>query len=161
MSDEQGLELLSERLGCLILRPDAECYYDLLAGAVVWMDERPSLDDLGRFHIDCLNALRRVWFIRTARILGEDLPQDESYWVKAKRLFPAWPGFAPERCAITLRNDVANLREQSQSQFTSDWEGLLDPCPPLSAAGSADQLIRRTLPAPCPTRSAAQLAAGT
>jgi hypothetical protein len=128
MSDEiASLRRLAARLGELILRPDAECYYDLLAGAVVWVDERPSLANLGQHHIDCVNALRRVWFVRAAKVFGESTPEDDHFWITVKQLFPMWPGFVPERCSITQRDNMASLREQSRKQLDSDFEALLDP----------------------------------
>jgi hypothetical protein len=66
-------------------------------------------------------------WLMSGKLIRQVPPQDESYWVIAKRLFPAWPGFAPERCSITLRDIMTNLRDQSRSQVNFDWEGLLDP----------------------------------
>lgn len=123
----ESLNLLAPRLERLILRPEAECYYDLLAGAVVWMDERPSFDGLGQHHMECVNAMRRVWFFRTAQILGERSPEDERYWLVAKQLFPMWPGFALERCSTSLREAVLKLRDKSRKQLETDWNDLLDP----------------------------------
>jgi hypothetical protein len=121
------LQLLAPQLERLILRPEADHYYDLFAGAIIWMDERPSFDGLGEHHMDCVNAMRRVWFFRTALILGERSPQDEGYWLVVKQLFPSWLGFALERCSVSLRETVLTLRSKAREQFERDFDELQDP----------------------------------
>ena len=122
----ESLKLCAEQLSRLPFRDDAEVVYDLLSGAAIWLDEKPASSD-HLFDSDFWYAMRAVWHFRTASILGEDAKNCELYWTTAKRLFPTWPGFAPQRCSVALRDIIWKLREESRKQLDADLDDLIDP----------------------------------
>ena len=79
--------------GIITPNPDAELSYCLLAAAVHWSDEAPI--ELVGVHV--IHGLRPVFHHRTRMMLGEDSGHRD-IWRFAQTLFPAWIGFAPERC---------------------------------------------------------------
>ncbi len=91
--------------------PFMQPFYDCLADALIWPDEKPF-----RSRSDLPSALRPLYFYRTGMILGEARSRVE-FWDLGKRLFPDWVGFAPERCrpsrrriAIYRAGNIATLR---------------------------------------------------
>ncbi len=84
---------IAARMNALIKSSEAAIHHDLLAGALWWSDERPAFDEPE--HHWCLRPILRY---RTSLILGVPDERYESAWEAAKQLFPAWPGFAEERC---------------------------------------------------------------
>ena len=81
--------------------PRATCNYDVMSGALVWSDEFPAFRDLAR--IKGWSIIRVVLRFRTELILGKPDEQFREFWDTAMRLFPEWPGFAPERQSPELR----------------------------------------------------------
>ena len=85
----------------LVQDPRATCTYEVMSGALVWSDEFPELRALAR--VRGWSIIRVVLRFRTELILGEPNEQYREYWDEALRLFPEWPGFAPERRFPELR----------------------------------------------------------
>jgi len=73
---------------------DAVVHYDMMAGALWWSDERPDC-----FETEDNWCLRPVFRYRTSMILGAPEAPCLPYWEAARKHFPDWPGFAPERCS--------------------------------------------------------------
>jgi len=69
----------------------------MLADAVVWIDESPSLPQ------NLMWCLRQLWRCRTCGIIGIPV-ESEAWWKRAMELFPEWIGFLPERTASSPEN---------------------------------------------------------
>jgi len=67
------LRTLAPKLNQLVLLPDAEYFYEMLSGGLVWEDEIPDLSTLPARSFE---GLRGVIRYRTTLILGEP---DEQY----------------------------------------------------------------------------------
>jgi hypothetical protein len=67
--------------------------YHVLADALFWEDEIPV--GLEVFSGDCLRFVLRY---RTSLMLDAPESKWQEYWSEAKRCFPNWVGFSPERC---------------------------------------------------------------
>lgn len=80
---------------------DAVISYELMSGALLWSDEIPDLAQRGAaIDVTCLRPLLRY---RTTLILGKPEQRHEEFWSEAKRLFPDWPGFDPDRRSPELK----------------------------------------------------------
>src|SRR4051794_32197583 len=65
--------------------------FELLSGSLVWSDEFPKGTKANT------HCLRFVFRHRTSLIVGESDKPYEIFWSEAKRHFPEWIGFAPDR----------------------------------------------------------------
>lgn len=65
-----------------------------MSDALLWSDELPDVPSVGFAKLSILRVLLRY---RTTLLLGEPDDSLREYWELAKRLFPSWSGFAPER----------------------------------------------------------------
>ena len=92
----------------LVRSPRATFSYDMLSDALIWSDEFPKPGVLAQ--VPGWDVIRFVLHFRTTLILGEPYEEYREYWDEALRLFPEWPGFAPERRSSELR---ADFREKS------------------------------------------------
>lgn len=83
----------------LVSRPDPQARprFDMLADAVVWLDEGPALPQ------NLMWCLRQLWRCRTCGIIGIPV-ESEAWWNRALKLFPEWIGFLPERTASSPEN---------------------------------------------------------
>jgi hypothetical protein len=79
-------------LNDLVFSETARPFYEMLSGALMWDDEKPSIpfSEIGWFRV----ALA----YRTSVILGDPRVEFEHIWVSLQRAAPKWPGFRPERC---------------------------------------------------------------
>ena len=88
-----ALRRIAKRLNVMKPDPNPECFFELMSGGLVWMDERPSwwrdADELG--------ALRILWNYRTSLILEHPRTEFDEIWNSALNLAPNWPGFLSER----------------------------------------------------------------
>lgn len=77
-------------------QPGADPLYCILSNAVVWIDEAPFYDVKPSkwWHI------RYVWGCRTQLVMGQEISRPD-VWAAARRCFPEWIGFMPERCEPT------------------------------------------------------------
>lgn len=85
--------------------PASSPVYEGLSDSLLWEDEFNGLGtQLVRRKIDpgVANVLRFLLRYRTTVILGEPDEKLQRAWEEGYRLFPNWPGFAPERCSIAL-----------------------------------------------------------
>jgi hypothetical protein len=131
------LRILAPRLNQLPLVSDAEFYYDVLSGGLLWTDETPDLSGLpaGTFE-----GLRGVLWHRIALILGGPVKGDgagspeardlfpnwslqtqandnEALWSEAERLFPNWPGFTLSRRSSELGERYIELKSRAMRQM--------------------------------------------
>src|SRR4051794_10498696 len=75
--------------------PTATVSFELLSGGLLWSDEFPG--DPAWYGVENWDIIRFVLNYRTSLILGEPAAGGREIWEEARRLFPDWPGFAPER----------------------------------------------------------------
>jgi hypothetical protein len=97
-------------------RADARVFYELLSGSLVWSDELPMTAPV---RLDCL---RFVLKYRTGLLIGEPQPSCEDFWEEARRRFPNWIGFSPER--TTYNASLARFYAEERERALSD-EGTL------------------------------------
>lgn len=108
------LRTLAPRLNQLTFLQDAGCFYEMLSGGLVWMDEIP---DVSTLPVGTFEGLRGVIRYRTTLILGEP---DEGYhalWLEAQKLFPNWPGFAADRRSIERRPMCQELKSKAVQEM--------------------------------------------
>jgi hypothetical protein len=133
----EKLHTLAPFLNQLRPNPDAEPFYDWLSGGLLWTDEIP---DMSKVSPPVFAALRGVLWYRTALIFGEPKNQDkalssqmealfgsfsaeakanhnEALWLKGQQLFPDWPGFAPARRSVELRQRCIELKSKADRQM--------------------------------------------
>lgn len=91
--------------------PMATVQYEMLSDGLTWSDELSALDGLDFRDIALLRVL---WNHRARLVCGEPCEQYREVWEQAKLAFPAWMGFAPERCAPSL--ELAELFRKKQSR---------------------------------------------
>lgn len=108
------LRVLAPTLNQLALVQDAECFYEILSGGLVWVDEIP---DLSTLPAGTLEGLRGVIRYRTTLILGEPDQQYHEYWSEARKLFPNWPGFVAARQSIELRPRCVELKSKAAEEM--------------------------------------------
>lgn len=102
--------------------PGAKVFYDILADALVWSDEKPHpAEDDRPLSPSCLRA---VWHYRTSLILGRPDERCRVHWEEAQRLFPDWPGFA----AIRRHPDLAAIYHKKSEPASRSLLDLDDPC---------------------------------
>ncbi len=94
----------------LTASPDAKMFYELLSDSLVWTDEIPEVDPA---HVGGRRALRFVFRYRTSLMLGRPEERYRPYWEEALALFPAWPGFKPERRAPSLRDAYESFHAEA------------------------------------------------
>lgn len=92
--------------------PDAHPFYDMLSDAILWSDELPEELPEGWTVVRC------VFRHRTCLLLGIE-PEYEEWWQLARKLFPAWAGFAEER-----RQPSQSLQELYRTQRQAAIESL-------------------------------------
>lgn len=95
------IEALAPFVRSLRVRPGTEPLFCILSGAVVWPDEAPFCD----VKPSKWWYIRHVWGCRTQLVMGQEVGQPD-VWAAARRCFPEWIGFMPERSEPT-----AELRE--------------------------------------------------
>jgi hypothetical protein len=76
--------------------------FEIMSGGLLWSDEFP--EDRAFFRVKNWAIIRFVLNYRTSLILGEPAAGGREIWDEAKRQFPDWPGFVPERCSPELRD---------------------------------------------------------
>jgi len=113
------LRCLAPILNQLTMFQDAECFYDVLSGGLLWRDEIPDASVLAPGTFEGLRGGIRY---RTTLILGEADQQYQDLWAEAKNLFPNWPGFSPARRSIELRSVCLEL----QSKAVGEMDELFD-----------------------------------
>jgi hypothetical protein len=87
-----ALRKIAKRLNAMKPESNAECFFELMSGGLVWTDEQ-----LWPADADELGALRTLWNYRTSLILENPRTEFEETWNSAVSLAPKWPGFLPER----------------------------------------------------------------
>jgi hypothetical protein len=115
--------------------PDARINYDLFADALIWSDEFPRAEEYVRRAINP-SCMRGILNFRTSLILEHPREKFRAAWEEAKRLFPDWPGFSPERQSSGLKDVFSSLRdkamrswEEFEAKFDSDPEEKNGPLP--------------------------------
>jgi len=94
-------------------RADARLFFDVLSGSIMWSDELPKAAPVSQ---DCLRFVLRF---RTGLLVGEPEPRGERFWQEARRRFPNWIGFSPER--TTYNPSVARFyAEESERAFADE-----------------------------------------
>jgi hypothetical protein len=83
--------------------------YELLSGSLVWSDEFPKGTTV---NTDCLRFVLRY---RTSLILGESDKPYEIFWDEARRHFPEWIGFAPDRTSQSSELAAFYVREKERA----------------------------------------------
>jgi hypothetical protein len=121
--------------------PTATLSYDAFADALVWSDELPAwgyqagtgphnvlhigLQDLPRppapfpavAGILDLSCIRAVLHYRSSLVLGVPDAYSEESWTEARRLFPEWPGFAPQRRSRDLEPVLREFQRTAEEEF--------------------------------------------
>ena len=95
---------------------DARVRYELLSGSLVWSDELPRDVDT-----DCIRFVLRY---RTSLILSEPCPEYEALWNEARRQFPQWIGFSPERMAPN--QELAEFYARERQRLFNEMECEID-----------------------------------
>lgn len=113
------LSQLAPHLDRLAFLEDSSVGYDVLAGALVWSDEKPASENLS---FDVNQSLRPVLHYRTTLIVGEPDLQYEKCWLQAQELAPRWPGFHPSRRSP----DLCELVKSSKADMMRDLDELFD-----------------------------------
>lgn len=103
-------------------KPHSEPVYCILSNAVVWLDEAPFYD----VKPSKWWYIRLVWDCRTKLVLGQEIDQPD-VWAAARRCFPEWIGFMPERCEPTdsLRTTYQRVMREGRNK----WPCLRDESP--------------------------------
>jgi len=116
MSDDllARLTAIAPILNSLPFNPEAECFYELMSGTLVWRDELPHVPP------DQLCPMRFLFRYRTTLILSQPDPGLESFWHVATRLFPQWPGLHESRRSTSL----AAFYKQKKAK----WDRQLQRC---------------------------------
>src|SRR5438105_12064692 len=87
----RDLSVIAPAMENLEKKPEARVLYDELSGSLFWTDERPKG---ALVNGDCL---RFVLHYRTGLLIGRPRDTWQHFWLEAKRCFPNWIGFSPER----------------------------------------------------------------
>jgi hypothetical protein len=87
-----ALRRIARKLNAMKSEAQAECFFELMSGGLMWTDER-----LWPLDADELGALRILLNYRTSLILENPRSEFEGLWNFAVSLAPQWPGFLPER----------------------------------------------------------------
>ena len=90
---ERGFRSIAARLNGLEPTADAQPFFDLLSGGIVWTDERPTFPTSA----EELGAVRALWSYRTSLYMGTPREAFAGLWWLARSVAPRWPGFLPER----------------------------------------------------------------
>jgi hypothetical protein len=123
---QTALARLAPILRGLRRSPEATISYCVMSDALIWSDETPEFRVPGTFKD--WHVLRFVFHYRTQLILGEPEQRDpdpdglarlifaesRDAWHEARRLFPEWPGFQPERFKPELRSMYESLCAESK-----------------------------------------------
>ena len=128
----QALARIAPLMRDLIPSPLATVSYDVMSDSLIWSDEIPDIRILSK--VEGWGILRFVLHYRTTGlILGDLSPEQfvgltpEQYrdlWDEAGRLFPGWPGFAPERCSPDHRLAYYFLSAPSKRELDEIWREL-------------------------------------
>lgn len=114
------LATIAHLMQALRRAPDAKMFYELLSDSLMWTDEIPEADAT---HVGGLRSLRYVFRYRTGLMLGAVEERYRPFWDEAMTLFPAWPGFDPERRAATLRDIYHSFREEAKREMEDLFGG--------------------------------------
>jgi hypothetical protein len=116
MNDDSDSRLMrvAQYLQELRAKEDALVFYEWLSGGLVWTDEIP---DPRNVSASLSEVLRPLFRYRTTMILGSPDVQYHGYWCQACELFPAWPGFLPERRAPELRELYLSLSTKAATEI--------------------------------------------
>jgi hypothetical protein len=89
---------IATRLNRIKASIDAEPFYELMSGAIIWADERPP------FQTDTeeMGAMRMIWNYRTSLIIKNPRTEFRELWEVASHLAPNWPVFIPVRREPTV-----------------------------------------------------------
>jgi hypothetical protein len=121
----QQLSAIAPRMRKLVFNPQADLGYDLFADALVWSDERPSLQECGDESAMIVSCLRSILHYRTTIILGAPDETFREIWEAAELLFPTWPGFDARRKVTSLVNIYKQMSESSEKSFL-EWGSRLN-----------------------------------
>jgi hypothetical protein len=114
-AEASALVQIAPILKRLKLKADAQPGYDMMSDGLIWTDEIPFPDGRILFVIPNWSVIRYVFHNRTRLILGEPVNADyRQICEEAKRRFPKWPGFAPERSSARFADLYYELRAASQ-----------------------------------------------
>ncbi len=89
----QDLSLIAPAMESLTKSDHSTPFLERLSGSIVWRDELPKSAPVS---MDCL---RFVFKYRTGLLIGKPQPKLEAFWQQARKRFPLWIGFSPERVA--------------------------------------------------------------
>jgi hypothetical protein len=98
------LSIIAPAMNRLHKQAGARVLYDDLSGSLFWTDEWPQSPPVST---DCL---RFVFNYRTGLLIGKPMNTWLSFWQEAKRCFPDWIGFLPER--VAYNEGFARLHEE-------------------------------------------------
>jgi hypothetical protein len=105
------LKALGRVLRDLCIDPSARPQYDLMSDAVIWPDEVPIEENPSAWW-----DVRPIWHLRTRIVLGLET-SPPALWIDARREFPSWIGFLPERSepTPTLRETYERIMKQGRA----------------------------------------------
>ena len=122
-------ESVREVLGECEYSPDADRFYDILRGGLVWDDELPDREADRAKHLRGIRMLVGVIAHRSDLTLGNSRPERgyEADWNKLKEIFPDWPGFREERIYGKIERTLRAIRKKedrvlSQAEAEFDQE---------------------------------------
>ena len=108
------LARLAAAMPALPAVPEVSVGYDMMSDALLWPDELPKPELFSCRHLWCLRPLLRY---RTSLILGRPDERCRPAWECARRLFPRWVGFRPERRSPELATTYSDFEQRARMSF--------------------------------------------
>ncbi len=108
------LAAIAPQMRKLVHSAQAEVFYEMLSGSLIWTDEIPESSKRQPGSVECL---RPVFRFRSSLIIGNPEEQYRPYWEEAERLFPNWPGFTTERRSESFRSTYETLRADAMQKI--------------------------------------------
>ncbi len=101
----EQIPALAAKFQTLVFDPNAECNVEFFGGAFVWSDEKPDFDSLNTT-IPVARFFQYLLWYRKSLIQEEPAGAFTEFWDAFKEVCPSWPGFRPERCDPSLRDEL-------------------------------------------------------